>query len=132
MRPSQLASTALALGLFHFAAAQTSTSCNPLNSKCPDDAALGKSVQIDFTKGASPEFSAAEGTTINYDPSQGAAFQITSDLQAPMLESNKYIFFGRVSATVKAAPGVGIISSIVLESDDLDEIDWEWSTFVAP
>lgn len=26
---------------------------------------------------------------------------------------------------MKAAPGQGIVSSIVLESDDLDEIDWE-------
>lgn len=25
---------------------------------------------------------------------------------------------------MKAAPGTGIVSSIVLESDDLDEIDW--------
>ncbi len=27
---------------------------------------------------------------------------------------------------MKAAPGAGIVSSVVLESDDLDEIDWEW------
>ena len=27
---------------------------------------------------------------------------------------------------MKAAPGTGIVSSIVLESDDLDEIDWEF------
>jgi beta-glucanase (GH16 family) len=27
---------------------------------------------------------------------------------------------------MKAAPGAGIVTSIVLESDDLDEVDWEW------
>lgn len=27
---------------------------------------------------------------------------------------------------MKAAPGVGIVSSMVLQSDDLDEIDYEW------
>jgi hypothetical protein len=27
---------------------------------------------------------------------------------------------------MKAAPGVGIVSSIVLQSDNLDEVDWEW------
>ena len=27
---------------------------------------------------------------------------------------------------MQAAPGTGVVSSIVLESDDLDEIDWEW------
>jgi len=26
----------------------------------------------------------------------------------------------------KASPGTGIVSSFILESDDLDEIDWEW------
>lgn len=27
---------------------------------------------------------------------------------------------------MKAAPGAGIVSSFVMESDALDEIDWEW------
>lgn len=27
---------------------------------------------------------------------------------------------------MRAAPGTGIVSSAILESDDLDEIDWEW------
>lgn len=27
---------------------------------------------------------------------------------------------------MRAAPGTGIVSCVVLESDDLDEIDWEW------
>jgi beta-glucanase (GH16 family) len=34
--------------------------------------------------------------------------------------------FGQVDITLQAAPGKGIVSSVVLESDDLDEIDWEW------
>lgn len=34
--------------------------------------------------------------------------------------------FGRVDVKMKAAPGTGIVSSIVLESDDLDEIDLEF------
>ena len=34
--------------------------------------------------------------------------------------------FGRVECTIKAASGTGIVSSAVLQSDDLDEIDWEW------
>jgi len=36
------------------------------------------------------------------------------------------VFFGRVDVKMKAAPGQGIVSSIVLESADLDEIDWEF------
>lgn len=34
--------------------------------------------------------------------------------------------FGRVDFKLKPAPGKGIVSSAVLQSDDLDEIDWEW------
>lgn len=34
--------------------------------------------------------------------------------------------FGHVDFVLKAAPGLGIVSSAVLQSDDLDEIDWEW------
>ena len=34
--------------------------------------------------------------------------------------------FGHVDFVVQAAPGRGIVSSAVLQSDCLDEIDWEW------
>ncbi|KAL8908407.1 MAG: hypothetical protein Q9207_000826 [Kuettlingeria erythrocarpa] len=34
--------------------------------------------------------------------------------------------FGHVEFKVKPAPGVGVVSSAVLQSDALDEIDWEW------
>ncbi len=34
--------------------------------------------------------------------------------------------FGKVSITMKCAPGAGIVSTLVLQSDDLDEIDMEW------
>ena len=37
-----------------------------------------------------------------------------------------YIFFGTVTAVIEAAPGVGIVSAFILQSDCLDEIDWEW------
>jgi hypothetical protein len=45
---------------------------------------------------------------------------------APTLQSNWYILFGRVSFHIRAAPGTGIVSSAILQSDDLDEVDWEW------
>lgn len=62
---------------------------------------------------------------MNYG-ANGAEFTISSDTQAPTIQSNDYIFFGKISVTMKAAPGQGIVSSFILESDDLDEIDWEW------
>lgn len=31
-----------------------------------------------------------------------------------------------MTATLEAAAGAGIVSAFILQSDDLDEIDWEW------
>lgn len=42
------------------------------------------------------------------------------------MATHKRIFFGRIDIELKAAPGQGIVTSVVLESLDLDEIDWEW------
>jgi beta-glucanase (GH16 family) len=36
------------------------------------------------------------------------------------------LFFGKITAVVEAAQGAGIVSSVILQSDDLDEIDLEW------
>ena len=37
------------------------------------------------------------------------------------------MLFGKIEVVLQAAPGQGIVSSSVMMSDDLDEIDWEWS-----
>lgn len=92
---------------------------------CPADSALGTTLTTDFTKGASSDWSLADGTTLSYG-SDGAEFTIKTATDAPTISSDKYIFFGKVDAVLKAAPGTGIVSSFILESDDLDEIDWEW------
>lgn len=34
--------------------------------------------------------------------------------------------WGHLDITLKAAPGGGVVSSAILQSDDLDELDWEW------
>jgi beta-glucanase (GH16 family) len=34
--------------------------------------------------------------------------------------------FGHVDYVIQTAPGTGIVSAAVMQSDDLDEIDWEW------
>lgn len=58
--------------------------------------------------------------------SSGAEFTITKSGDNPTIQSKWYIFFGRVSFFLKAAPGTGIVSSAILQSDVLDEVDWEW------
>jgi hypothetical protein len=91
---------------------------------CPEDVALQTSTfSTDFTTGENTSWVADAGTTLTYSD-LGAAFTINEEGEAPTIYTNFYIFFGYVEVKLRASSGVGIISSIVLESDDLDEIDW--------
>ncbi|KAL6403681.1 licheninase [Ilyonectria robusta] len=81
------------------------------------------SVHVDFTQGEVNSFAASGSPT--YDDN-GVSFTVSRSGDAPQLASLFYIMFGRVEITMKAAPGAGIVSSLVLQSDDLDEIDIEW------
>ncbi|KAI0395250.1 concanavalin A-like lectin/glucanase domain-containing protein [Xylariaceae sp. FL0594] len=121
-----LSATAVALAATQ-AAAQTFTLCDPRQKSCPPDPAFGKenTVTIDFTKGESEYFSTAAGTTLKYG-SKGAEFSMANEKQAPTVTSTKYIFFGKIDVEVQVAPGTGVVTSVVLQSDDRDEIDWEW------
>jgi hypothetical protein len=115
-----VASTAL---LLTRSAAQTYSNCNPtLRSDCPPDSALSRHVDIDFSS-SSDSFTPQGNPT--YD-SNGVSFTVAKSGDSPQLTSKWYIMFGKVEVVMKAAPGAGIVSSVVLQSDDLDEIDWEW------
>ncbi|KAL7790451.1 glycoside hydrolase family 16 protein [Trichoderma ceciliae] len=136
---------AVALAASTLVAAQTSTDCNPLEKSsvfckkerrkkevmrggiaCPADPAFGaNSGNCDFTKGACNVFDSLPGTTLSYN-GNGAVFSISTETQAPTIRTGKYIFFGKIDVVVQAAAGAGIVTSAVLQSDDLDEIDWEW------
>ena len=96
---------------------------NAILGSCPADTALGKSVIIDFTSGPSDSFT-PQGSP-SYD-SNGASFTVAKSGDSPQLTSKWYIMFGHVDFVLKPAPGRGILSRAVLQSDDLDEIDWEW------
>ncbi|KAJ2907054.1 hypothetical protein MKZ38_008622 [Zalerion maritima] len=91
---------------------------------CPDDPALGKSIHVDFRNGEVNSFTSAGGTP-TYDDN-GVSFTVAQAGDSPQLISLFYLMFGRVEFKMKAAPGVGIVSSLVFQSDDLDEIDLEW------
>lgn len=121
----RLAAIATIAGLLFTApsAGQTYTSCNPLQQSCQPDPALGKSIDVNFKDGESSQFTAQGAPTYSSD---GAGFTVAKSGDAPTLVSKWYIMFGEVSISMKAAPGTGIVSSVVLQSDDLDEIDWEW------
>jgi hypothetical protein len=79
-------------------------------------------LSTDFTTGQNTWIADA-GTNLSFSD-LGAAFTINAEDEAPTIYTDFYIFFGYVEVKLRAANGVGIISSIVLESDDLDEIDW--------
>ncbi|KAI7228800.1 hypothetical protein KC330_g7737 [Hortaea werneckii] len=111
------------------AIAQTSTTCDPLNSTCPDDAALGTTFNHTWT---------AEDTVLNSDlwnvtagtekiqfTKDGAELVISESGDSVTAESSFHIFWGTVEVIMKAASGTGIISTFDLLSDDLDEIDLE-------
>ncbi|KAF4825576.1 putative extracellular glycosidase [Colletotrichum siamense] len=115
---------AAATALLATTSAQTYSSCNPLQStSCPADTALGMAIHVDFTQGAVNSFASSGSPTYGSD---GVTFTVAASGQAPQLMSLFYIMFGRVEITLKAATGAGIVSSLVLQSDTLDEIDLEW------
>ncbi|KAF1963317.1 hypothetical protein CC80DRAFT_2833 [Byssothecium circinans] len=117
-------STILAVAAFLApAAAQTYTNCNPTTrSDCPANSALGKTVNIAFTS-ASDSFTPQGNPTYGSD---GVSLTVAKSGDAPQLTSKWYIMFGQVDVELETAPGAGIVSSFVLQSDCLDEIDWEW------
>ncbi|KAJ4352983.1 transglycosylase [Ascochyta clinopodiicola] len=118
-----LAALASAASLFAPSIAQTYTNCNPtVRTDCPPDSALARTVNIDLSS-ASDSFTPQSNPTYGKD---GVSFTISKSGDAPQLTSKWYIMFGKVDVVLKAAPGAGIVSSFVMQSDTLDEIDWEW------
>lgn len=121
-------STALvALAAATAVSGQTYSRCDPTKQDgCPADPAFGyQKASCSFSRDTCGVFTPLEGTTLSYD-NNGAVFKIERESNAPTVQTDKYIFFGRVDVVVQAAPGRGIVTSAVLQSDNLDEIDWEW------
>jgi hypothetical protein len=56
--------------------------------------------------------------------SDGAEFTIAKKGDSPTIETDFYVFFGKAEVLLRAAAGIGVVSSIVLQSDVLDEVDW--------
>lgn len=109
--------------------AQTTTSCNPLNSTCPADPALGTTFEQTFnstmTEFDSNFFNITAGTDLITFTDEGAQLAISEQGQSVTVQTKFYIFFGRVEMLFQSAAGQGIVSTVNLLSDDLDEIDVE-------
>lgn len=92
---------------------------------CADNPALGGSYNFDFSNASNESTWNATSGTVKHT-SDGGEFTVAKRYDSPTIQSEFYIMFGVVEVHMKAATGQGIISSIVLESDDLDEVDWEF------
>lgn len=115
--------------------AQTHTACNPLNTTgCPNMQALGSNATFYWNKTGIPTggkiWEKQNQGVIDWaqdDGGQGAAtFTIERSGDSPMVQSKFYMLFGRFEVIMKAAKGQGIVSSAILQSEALDEIDWEF------
>ena len=129
MLPKNLSRLAVALCNTLCLTPRVSGQCNPVTATCSPTLALGSSTYlVDFTQQTTlpPNWTIANYETIDYG-SNGAEFTFAKRYDAPYIWTNFHIFYGRVETVIQAAPGTGMISSSVLISDDLDEIDWEWS-----
>jgi beta-glucanase (GH16 family) len=128
MYAKTISASLLATILATSVSAQTHSDCRPDRQDCPSVPALGTTkVDVDYRQGEDKTnfFKLAAGTEVGHTD-KGLTLTIAKRFQAPTLISNKYIHFGKVEVVMQAAPGAGIVSSIVLQADDLDEVDWEW------
>ncbi|KAL6943203.1 hypothetical protein ACO0RG_002192 [Hanseniaspora osmophila] len=117
-------------GLLTQAHAAYLTSCNPLKeTNCAADSGLNANIDLDFSSESETMkyFSDYSGTgQLNYSETSGLSLTLAERFDNPSLKSNFYIMYGRMELVMQAAPGQGIVSTVYLQSDDLDEIDWEW------
>jgi beta-glucanase (GH16 family) len=108
--------------------AQTTTDCDPTKGQCAPDPALGMSYTWNMTNTtldtSQNVWNITQGV-INYNDN-AAQFVINKKGDAPTIKTNFRIFWGSVSLVMKLASGQGIISTLTMLSDDLDEIDWEF------
>jgi beta-glucanase (GH16 family) len=96
---------------------------------CAADPAISDAVtSIDFTtsKSLPSGWELVNQGSVTYD-GNGANLILAKQGDSPILQTTGYILFGSLSVTMKAASGQGIVSSLVLLSDDLDELDWEFT-----
>jgi len=122
-----ISAAALLAALLPSALAQTHTDCNPLEKKgCPNMPALGGNVTFNFKEKWNNDIwkKVNQGTVKTND--FGTTFTVAKEGDSAQLQSKFYMLFGRLEVVMKAAPGQGIISSAILQSEALDEIDWEF------
>jgi beta-glucanase (GH16 family) len=51
---------------------------------------------------------------------------MTSDSSGTLLSSTRYVWYGKMSATLKTSRGAGVVTAFIMMSDVKDEIDFEF------
>ncbi|KAJ4321116.1 hypothetical protein N0V94_003063 [Neodidymelliopsis sp. IMI 364377] len=132
MKSFTLSAVALLASVLPTSLAQTHTACNPLNTTgCPNMQALGGNATFYWNKTGIPTGGKIwekqnQGTIDWSEDAKGATFTIERSGDSPMVQSKFYMMWGRFEVVMKAAKGKGIVSSAILQSEALDEIDWEF------
>lgn len=108
----------------------------PPQADCPPDPAFASQTSFDFSSSSWDDqhfldFWSVDNSTADDRKrldfgadGKGLAMGMFKTGDAPTLVSNKYLLFGKVSVTMQAARGPGLITAMVLKSDSGDEIDW--------
>lgn len=115
----------LALLLSGLVASDPTTTCNPLSASCSLEPALATSYSEEFETNSTYFETYRSGENVHYTD-EGLKLTLGKQFDNPSIVSKEYMLFGRVEVLVKAANGTGVISTVYLQSEVLDEIDWEW------
>jgi len=109
------------------AAAQTSSTCNPLKGCMPKNPACPSTFNTNFAGQSKlpagwikKDYSGGDLDFTN----DGIGIVFNKQGDAPQINTNCYFFFGSVEAKFKVAQSPGLISSLVVMSSDLDEWDF--------
>ncbi len=67
----------------------------------------------------------AEGTPVVYD-GNSILLTMAPDTVGTLLSSTHYVWYGKISATLKTSVGPGVVTAFIMMSDVKDEIDFEF------
>lgn len=105
-----------------------------MSPDCPPNPAYAGKASFDFTTAnkdnvldfwSTDEETSQDEKRLDFETDgKGVAMGMWNQGQAPTLISTKYLLFGKVSVTLQAARGRGLITAVVLKSNSGDEIDW--------
>lgn len=88
---------------------------NNLDDIAPNTKYLGDASKADWVSSGEP---------VEY--SKSLLLTMAQGTVGTLLASNHYVWYGKVSATLKTSAGAGVVTAFIMMSDTKDEIDFEW------